>query len=157
MSFYNIYKYIKYIHHGRKIIIRSNFRVQWSLYVDAKTQEKAMLIFQLVSEAIDLPLQIENCEPYWRNRSQYEITFTTTWEGVTPPEAVFRTLAAADTLAWEWNVRCPVEWEDGLFEFGGQSVKTKLANLLWIGFELEKEATQKQTIQEGTVYETKIP
>lgn len=107
--------------------------------MEAKTQEKAMLILQLISEAIDLPLQLESCTPYWRNLNQYEITFTTLWEGITSPEAVFRTLAAGDTLAWEWSVRSPVEWENGVFEFGGQSTKTKMANLAWVGFELVRE------------------
>lgn len=107
--------------------------------MEAKTQEKAKLILQLISEALDLPLQLASCAPYWRNLNQYEITFTTLWEGVTASEAVFRTLAAGDTLAWEWSVRSPVEWENGVFEFGGQSTKTKMANLSWVGFELVRE------------------
>lgn len=109
------------------------------MYVEAKSQEKALLNLQLIAETLTLPLQHNICRPYWQDPNQYEIGFITTWEHVDAAEAVFRTLAVADTLAWEWSVRSPVEWDNGMFEFGGQSTKTKLSNLAWVGFELTRE------------------
>jgi hypothetical protein len=73
-------------------------------------------------------------------------------------DAVYQTLIVANTLAWEWQVRCPGEWH-GEFNFGGISTKTKVIGVTWVSFDLislnsnSVEVEQEQMLLDGPYME----
>lgn len=132
------------------------YEIQWTIYVAAKTKERAMLTLQSLEDIMQVPLQVHKMSQYWRDSSLYEILFTTPYFESDRPNAVYQSLIIANTLAWEWQVRSPGEW-DGEFDFGAITTKTKVTGVTWASFDLvyisPEWLQQNQLLLEGTYYE----
>lgn len=113
--------------------------IHWHAFFKVNTEEKARILLSRFEEVCETNATLSSCKRYWKDTALYDVCFSSPLNKDDISHAVFSTLLIARKLAYEWQVTGPSNSESGIWEFCGQTIKTKVTGIEWIQFRIETE------------------
>ena len=112
--------------------------IRWKAFLRVTTKEKAEKLLRRLSKALDKEITILHSEPYWKDSSLFEASFTTPLAAKDVHEAVFGALLSAGQVSYGWSVRCPSEYAGNKWDFAGETdKKIRIAGVISLEFEIK--------------------
>jgi hypothetical protein len=108
--------------------------INWRAYINSTSKETAMEIVKRIEEQLKCHVVIQSYERYWKDETEYEVTFTSPLDISHFPLAIYTSLKIANRLSYSWRVTGPSEYENGQCSFEGISTDTRIPGLNWICF-----------------------
>lgn len=110
--------------------------IDWRIFINTKTKEKAQRVITKLSEEIG-EIEILSLEPYWKDKTQYELVCKTKLQIEEPENAVFYVLQLANQLGNEISVFGPFIYEGKHIEFDGLCSSPKIVGVSWFHFNID--------------------
>ena len=66
-------------------------------------------------------MALDSCERYWKDRTLFDVRFSSPLHADGIAQATFETLRLCQTLMGDWTVAGPYDFADGQWEFRGSS------------------------------------
>src|SRR5262245_35326538 len=115
-----------------------NNRIRWQVFLKVSSREKADRLLKEVARAIGREITLLECEPYWKDKSLFGATFSSSIDSEECAPAVLEALQTCGRLARSWTVGPPQFYEGGRWEFSGGATSPgiKLAGVTHIDFQV---------------------
>jgi hypothetical protein len=98
------------------------FVVDWELYMDVTTSDKARRFVEKLSNLTGIGFEIDRIERYAKGKITHKANLTSTAEGSTAADAMWATVKKANRIARTWAITAP-DLEDA---DGGEIVGTAM-------------------------------
>jgi hypothetical protein len=110
--------------------------IDWRIFINTTTKEKAQRVITRLSEEIG-EIETLSLEPYWKDKTKYELVCKTKLQIEEPEKAVFYVLQLASRMGNEISVFGPFIYEENHIEFDGLCSSPKIAGLSWFHFNID--------------------
>lgn len=96
--------------------------IRFQAFLRVANERKVAGILRRFGQASNRAMTLHHCERYWKDRTLFDVQFSTPLGVEDIATAVFQTLCVCRTLLPEWSVRGPFSYANGAWEFQGQSM-----------------------------------
>ncbi|MFC6038410.1 hypothetical protein ACFPYN_02975 [Paenisporosarcina macmurdoensis] len=110
--------------------------IDWRIFINTTTKEKAQRIITRLSEEVG-EIETLSLEPYWKDKTKYELVCKTKLQIAEPENAVFFVLQLASHLGNEIKVMGPFIYEENHITFEGLCSSPKIVGLSWFHFNID--------------------
>ena len=96
--------------------------IKWKASLRVANERKVTKLLKRYAAASGQRMTLLNCERCWKDRTLFQVEFTSPLYVETISEAIFLTLCTCNNLHLNWNVTGPFGYDDGLWEFRGYTM-----------------------------------
>jgi len=114
--------------------------IYWRIFIDVTSKEKAQKVINRLSQVIGEINKVK-LEPYWKDKSKYELVCETKLLIEEPDKAVFYVLQLVNQLGREINVTGPNTYDKGQVEFEGFCSSPTFVGLSWFHFHIDNSGS----------------
>ncbi len=114
--------------------------IDWNLQIRAKEKREAEAILKNFGTAAGATIRTISLEIGWKSDSLFEAKLIAPFNVEEPSQAIFRLLLMMREVATGWQIKGPIDYEDGLWLFGGLAAVPQarflVAGIEWANVEM---------------------
>lgn len=96
--------------------------IQWHAFLSVASERKVAKILERFAVDSGHEMVLQECKRYWKDAALFDVRFSTPLNSDRIADAIFRTLCICEKLTPRWTVSAPSGYDNGLWEFRGDSM-----------------------------------
>ncbi len=93
-------------------------RVEWHIQIRAESEKEVDKVIKEFGNAAGATMRVLSREGAWRVKDLFDVKMTSPMNCEAPQEAIFRFLLMIRNIASGWQIKGPIDYDDGQWLFG---------------------------------------